>query len=189
MLPGRRRRRRRTQHRCVLPWKLWSIDAPSIAKQIIFCVCSSGFSPSLPPPLATIRWCGCLVFVTLQPSQKLGRKREPLKQRELCGLRSVNGQEEGRRKLVAVQGGGWKLSCALPGGSGKHSPCFVGESQGGELSFSSYLQGLSLKMAIKASNVSGVSGRGEPLSIPHHFTSKSAFLVDLDVEMCYFFPH
>lgn len=100
------------------------------------------------PPLATIRWYRCLVFVTLQPSQKLGRITEPLKKTELCGLRSVNGQEEGRRKLVAVQGGGWKRSCAVPGVSGRHSHCFVGRTQGGELSFLSHLLGLSLEMAI-----------------------------------------
>lgn len=122
MLPGRRRRT--TQHRCMLPRKPWSIDVPSIAKQIIFCVCSSGF---FPPTLATIRWYCCLVFVTLQHSQKLGRKTEPLKKTELCGLRSMNGQEEGWRKLVAIQGGGWKLSCAFPGVSGRHSHCFVGK--------------------------------------------------------------
>lgn len=108
------------KHRCVLPWKPWSIDAPSIAKQIIFCVCSSRV---FFPPC----WYRCLVFVTLQPSQKLGRKTEPLKRTEVCGLRSVNGQEEGQRKLMAIQGGGWKWSCAFPGVSGRHSHCFVGK--------------------------------------------------------------
>lgn len=83
-----------------------------------------------------------------QPSQKLGSKTEPLKKAELCGLRSVNGQEEGRRKLVPIQGGGWKRSCAIPGGSGKRSHCFVGKTQPGELRFPSYLLGLRLKMAI-----------------------------------------
>lgn len=77
--------------------------------------------------LATIRWYRCLVFVTLQPSQKLGRKTEPLKKTEVCGLRSVNGQEEGWKKLVAVQGGGWKQSCAIPGVSGRHSHSLWGK--------------------------------------------------------------
>lgn len=179
VLPGGRRRRRRTQHRCVLPWKPRSIDAPSIAKQILFCVCSFGF---FFPPLATIRWYRCLVFVTLQPSQKLGRITEPLKKTELCGLRSVNGQEEGRRELVAVQGGGWKRSCLIPRVSGRHSHCFLGKTQGGELTFLSHLLGIDPGNGhLSQQCVRGQWKRratvcpGPAVTIPQHFTSKLTF--------------